>query len=46
MVNTGDMFPGKDYVFRVIGAKEPARETITDYTLSVLPAAAPSVHIA
>ena len=43
--NTGDMFPNKVYEFRVLGEKAPGREAEANFTLSVLPAAAPNISI-
>ena len=44
-LETGDMFPVKDYDIRVVGTKAPNRETVADFRLRLLPAAAPVIQL-
>ena len=41
--NTGDMFPGKVFDFRVVATKYPGRASDANFTLTVIPTAAPEI---
>ena len=43
--NTGDMFPNKVFDFRVVATKDPGRVADANFTLTVIPAAAPDIVI-
>ena len=43
--NTGDMFPGKVFDFRVVATKYPGRTSDANLTLTVIPTAAPEIAI-
>ena len=43
--NTGDMFPNKVFDFRVVATKYPSRVAHANFTLTVIPAAAPDIVI-
>ena len=44
-LDTGRMFPSKVYVWSLIGAKAPARTTVTEVILNVLTAGPPDVQM-
>ena len=43
--NTGDMFPSKVFDFRVVATKYPSRVADANFTLTVIPPAAPDIAI-
>ena len=43
--NTGDMFPSMVFDFRVVATKDPGRSADANFTLTVIPAAAPDIVI-
>ena len=44
-LDTGNMFPVKDYDIRVVGTKAPSRETVIDFRLRLLPTEAPVIQL-